>query len=178
MLGRWVEKMIRGYKASPEEEGVLGNYLDAVCSKIAQEYQARAKGSDPLELDALDVFAELLMNEMGLKSVELAAARAYLSILIENEHLPTSGQLTASELVSLRDLLFCYFSGSEDVNEKGTQVLSLIEKKFSSGQFAQAKILLQIFIINQFSINPTGIYYINGNAILSKFKCKRFCKTD
>ena len=161
MLGRWVEKMIRGHKTSPEEDGVLGNYLDAVCAKFAQEYQARAKGSDPLELDALDVFAEMLMNEMGLKSVELAAARAYLSILIENEHLPVSGQLTATELTTLRDLLFCYFSGSQDVNEKGNQVLSLIEKKFSTGQFAQARILLQIFETNNETRlnNERNLYY-------------------
>ena len=149
MLGRWVERMMRVHKAAPEEEGVLGGYLDAICPKYASRYESRVSAChDKTELDALDVLAELLIDEMGVGPVEMAAARAYLSILIENEHLPVSGQLTANELASLRELLFCYFSGSSDVNEKGSQVLGLIERKFSNGNFSQAKILLQIFETN------------------------------
>lgn len=162
MLGRWVEKMIRGHKNSSEEEGVLGGYLDAICPKYASQYEARlATVNDMVEVDALDVLAELLIDEMGVGPVELAASRAFLSILIENEHLPVSGQLTANELNSLRELLFCYFSGSSEVNEKGSQVLSLIERKFSNGNFSQAKILLQIFETNNETRlnNERNLYY-------------------
>ena len=162
MLGRWVEKMRRGHKSAPEEEGFLGQYLDAICSKYSTRYQERVCASaTPTDIDALDILAELLMEEMGLGQVDLAAARAYLSILIENEHLPISGQLTASELNSLRELLFCYFNGSSDVNEKGGEVLSLIERKFSNGNFSQARILLQIFETNNETRlnNERNLYY-------------------
>ena len=162
MLGRWVEKMMRGHKTPQEEEGVLGGYLDAICPKYASHYNTRlSEANDPAEVDALDVLAELLIDEMGVGPVDIAAARAYLSILIENEHLPVSGQLTANELNSLRELLFCYFSGSTDVNEKGSQVLGLIERKFSNGNFSQARILLQIFETNNETRlnNERNLYY-------------------
>ena len=113
------------------------------------------------DIDALDILALLIVEKMGIKNADVAASRAFLSILIENEHLPVAGQLSAQELQALRNLLFCYFSGDANVNEKGAQVLALIEQKFANGFFSQARILLQIFETNQETRqnNERNLYY-------------------
>ena len=149
MLQRLVEKMMRGSKSQPDDEGYLSRYLDMICPQYAAHYNEVMKDRpDDVELDALDVLANMLMSEMGITNGYGAAARAFLSILIENEHLPVSANLSPGELDALRELLFCYFNGAGDVNEKGAQVLALIEQKFSHGAFSQARILLQIFETN------------------------------
>ena len=148
MFGRLVEKMMRSVKVSVEDSGYLSRFLDAACSKYAAKYETIIKRNDKDNIDALDVLAEIVLGEMGVEGTDISAMRAYLSILIENEHLPSQSQLSEAELSTLRDLLFCYFSGAENVNEKGADVLSLIEKKFANGDFSQARILLQIFETN------------------------------
>ncbi len=162
MLGRLVEKMMRGNKASSDDEGYLSRYLDVICPQYAAQYNEvmHDKPADA-EIDALDVLANMLMSEMGISNGYGAAARAYLSILIENEHLPVRAHLSANELNALRELLFCYFNGAGDVNEKGSQVLGLIEQKFSHGDFSQARILLQIFETNNETRlnNERNLYY-------------------
>lgn len=140
--------MMRSVKISMEDSGYLGRFLDAACSKYAAKYETIIKRNDKDNIDALDVLAEIVLGEMGVEGTDISAMRAYLSILIENEHLPSQSQLSEAELSTLRDLLFCYFSGAENVNEKGADVLSLIEKKFANGDFSQARILLQIFETN------------------------------
>ena len=162
MLGRLVEKMMRGNKVSSDDEGYLSHYLDIICPQFAAHYidVMQSKPADA-EIDALDVLANMLMSEMGISNGYGAAARAFLSILIENEHLPVRAHLSPSELNALRELLFCYFNGAGDVNEKGSLVLGLIEQKFSHGDFSQARILLQIFETNNETRlnNERNLYY-------------------
>ena len=148
MFGRLVEKMMRSVKVLPEDSGYLSRFLDAAYPKYAVKYEAIIKRNEGENIDALDVLAEIVLSEMGVDGADVSAMRAYLSILIENEHLPAQAQLSEAELTILRELLFCYFSGAENVNEKGAEVLSLIEKKFANGDFSQARILLQIFETN------------------------------
>ena len=153
------------------DDGYLSHYLDVICPRYTAFYdeqmginRAAGKSQSPTHvenMDALDVLALLLMKELGIESSDLCAARAYLSILIENEHLATPAQLSEKELLMLRDLLFSYFKGAEDMNEKGAQVLALIETKFAAGEFSQAKILLQIFETNieTRQNNERNLYY-------------------
>ena len=168
MFGKWIERVKRNGKNSADA-GLLGQYLDAVCTKYVDRYKEMIGLDDKrpgtydsaLDVDALDVLAQLVMAEMGIPNADLAAARAYLSILIENEHLPLQNQLNADELGALRDLLFSYFGGSDAVNDRGAEVLELIEHKFTSGCFSQAKILLQIFETNHETRqnNERNLYY-------------------
>ncbi|MBQ9816384.1 MAG: hypothetical protein IJM59_02800 [Proteobacteria bacterium] len=167
MFGRLVEKMMRGGKATTDD-GYLGRYLDAICPQFAERYEetlqkvnADSSLGNHRTVDALDVLALMVMKEIGIQNPDISASRAYLSILIENEHLPALSQLVPNELGILRDLLFSYFNGSEDTNEKGSQVLSLIERKFTSGKFSQSKILLQIFETNNETRqnNERNLYY-------------------
>lgn len=161
MFERLVEKMMRGSKTT-SDEGYLGKYLDAICPRFVEQYQAIQAAASDGETDALDILACCLMKEIGISGADASSARAFLSILIENEHLPVQSQLNESELMVLRDLLFCYFGGNgEDINAKGSQVLSLIERKFGNGDFSQAKILLQIFETNNETKqnNERNLYY-------------------
>ena len=158
MLGRLVEKMKGGGKCV-SGASYLGGYLDRVCSRYAGRYLSmKAQNEDT---DALDILAQMLISEMGTEEVDTSAARAFLSILIENDHLPMQCQLNESELGTLRDLLLGYFSGAANINDKGAQVLSLIERKFGNGDFSQAKILLQIFETNEETRqnNERNLYY-------------------
>lgn len=169
MLGKWVERVMRSAK-NPLDVGLLGHYLDFVCTKYVARYNEMidrsqngggARRDACPEIDALDVLAQLVLAEMGIPKADPAAARAYLSILIENEHLPSADQLSADELAALRELLFSYFGGSDAVNDKGAQVLALIEQKFTGGCFSQARILLQIFETNHETRqnNERNLYY-------------------
>ncbi len=157
MLGRLVEKMMGGGKVA-SSRSCLGEVLNKVCPRFAARYeevcaqQAEAeKNADEdavfsgVNTDALDILASMVMGEIHSGKVADAASRAYLSILLDNEHLPETHRLSESELGLLRELLLGYFGAAGDVNEKGATVLSMIEKKFGSGEFSQARILLQIF---------------------------------
>ena len=106
MFERLVEKMMRGSKTT-SDEGYLGKYFDAICPQFVEQYQAMQAADG--ETDALDILACCLMKEIGISGADASSARAFLSILIENEHLPVQSQLNESELMVLRDLLFCYF---------------------------------------------------------------------
>lgn len=180
MFGRLVEKMIRGTNKSSQDDGYLSRYLDAICPRFASLYDETLKAcqnaSDSAmeNIDALDVLAKLVMEELGIHNIEVTIARAYLSILIDNEHLPTLSQLSESELGILRELLFAYFRGDDYINEKGAQVLALIEQKFTNGAFSQAKILLQIFETNNETRqnNERNLYYEEMNVRLDTIPTK------
>ncbi len=158
MLGRLKELMTGGSKPA-STRSYLGGYLDKVCSRYVARYEELSSQDDMV--DALNVLASLVMNEIMGCEVDEAAARAYLSILIDNDHLPPTHQLNESELTCLRELLLGYFSNSESVNDKGSQVLSLIDKKFTAGEFSQARILLQIFDTTEETRqnNERNLYY-------------------
>ena len=75
----------------------------------------------------------------------LQAGRVYLGMLIENDRLPPMLQLGLSELVLSRDLLIGYFVGAQRFEDKASQLLRVIEEKFSESLFSQARILLGLF---------------------------------
>lgn len=165
MFGRLITKMMRSNN-TVSDDGFLSHYLESVCPRFAERYTElmnpdRADDESGESLDALDVLAQMVMEEQGIRDADVSASRAYLSILIDNEHLPAQSQLNESELQTLRELLFSYFSGADNTNEKGAQVLSLIERKFANGNFSQAKILLQIFETNTETRqnNERNLYY-------------------
>ena len=93
MFGRLVEKMMRGTNKSPQDDGYLSRYLDAICPRFASLYDETLKScqtaSDDAHdgaienIDALDVLAKLVMEELGLHQIEVSVARAFLSILID-----------------------------------------------------------------------------------------------
>ena len=75
----------------------------------------------------------------------LQAGRVFLGLLIENDRLPIELQLGLEETSLARDLLVGYFVGRQDFEERAQQLLRIVERKFSEGQFSQARILLQLF---------------------------------
>ncbi len=158
MLDRLVE-IVTGGKKAVTNRSYLGSALDKVCPHFVARYEEVKAANETV--DALDILSSMVMNEIQPGNIEVAAARAYLSILIENEHLPVAHQLSESDLECLKQLFMGYFCKSDDVNAKGAQVLSLIERKFGSGEFSQARILLQIFETNEETRlnNERNLYY-------------------
>ena len=75
----------------------------------------------------------------------LQAGRVFLGMLIENDRLPIELQLGLAELMLSRDLLLGQHLGAADLEQKAQQLLRIVERKFSEGQFSQARILLQLF---------------------------------
>lgn len=75
----------------------------------------------------------------------LQAGRVFLGMLIENDRLPVELQLGLEELMLSRDLLLGQHLGADDLEQKAQQLLRIVERKFSEGQFSQARILLQLF---------------------------------
>ncbi len=75
----------------------------------------------------------------------LQAGRVFLGMLIENDRLPVELQLGLEELMLSRDLLLGQHLGADDLEDKAQQLLRIVERKFSEGQFSQARILLQLF---------------------------------
>ncbi len=158
MLDRLVE-IVTGGKKAATNRSCLGAALDKVCPRFSSVYAEQKEANEVV--DALDILSNMVMQEMQPGNIDTAAARAYLSILIENEHLPIAHQLSENDLECLKQLFMGYFCKSEDVNAKGAQVLSLIERKFGSGEFSQARILLQIFETNEETRlnNERNLYY-------------------
>ncbi len=75
----------------------------------------------------------------------LQAGRVFLGMLIENDRLPLELQLGLEELGLSRDLLMGQHLGEKNLEQKAQQLLRIVERKFSEGQFSQARILLQLF---------------------------------
>lgn len=144
MLGRLVERMKGNSRPVVNRGSFLEGCLERIRPRLFEHFQkslAENPAADSLDVFSLFIVEDLLKGE----SCEAAAARAFFSVLLENEHLPLGQQLTDSELTLLRDLLMGYFRGNDNINEKGAEVLALIERKFLRGEFSQARILLQIF---------------------------------
>ena len=80
MFGKWIERVKRNGKNSADA-GLLGQYLDAVCAKYVDRYKEMIGLDDKrpgtydsaLDVDALDVLAQLVMAEMGIPNADLAA---------------------------------------------------------------------------------------------------------
>jgi hypothetical protein len=133
--------MIMGGSASGER--TKRTYLDNLLEQarpIVQTHLRQNPPLDPLELLALEIMRLVTGNNPNPQ-----AARAFFSVLVDNDQLPVSEQLDEHEIDLLKRLLSDYFSGSEQVRLRANEVLALIERKFSEGAFTQARILLQIF---------------------------------
>lgn len=144
MFGRLVEKVMGGIKPAEAKSSYFSRYIERNISKFPGRYEEAVRNGQ--SADAIDILAQLVLADL-IPSYrnDSAMARAYFSILRDNDHLPMPLQLNESELTLLRDLLSEFFQGSPSFNSKGSEVLALIEKKFSSGLFSQARLLLQIF---------------------------------
>jgi len=130
----------------PQEgtDAAASTYFEALLESVREEVlsQLAKPTNDPLE-----VLAQALMRKVVGKGEEVnpQAARAFFSVLAENDRLPLGEQLNITEIELLQHLLVEYFSGMESVRARANEVLGLIERKFSQGAFTQARILLQIF---------------------------------
>ena len=98
---------------------------------------------DIAELEKEDE-AEEQLPRLDSKEV-LQAGRVLLGMLIENDRLPVELQLGLEELILARDLLMGQHLGVKNLEGKAQQLLRIVERKFSEGQFSQARILLQLF---------------------------------
>lgn len=91
----------------------------------------------------------------------LQAGRVFLGMLIENDRLPLDLQINTEEIALARELLVGYFVGNKDFERKAQQLLRVVERKFSEGQFSQARILLQLFQTDRMTRikNDRNIFY-------------------
>lgn len=120
-------------------EVLLGRVRDRVGARLAAD-------TDPLELLAREIMREVAGGQGArVADANMQAARAFFSVLVENDRLPAGEQLDEGELTLLKNLLVEYFAGHDAVRARANEVLALIERKFSQGAFTQARILLQIF---------------------------------
>lgn len=141
MLRKIVNMLMGSAESTGREQQT---YFERLLDESKPQLRARlsSNGADPVE-----ALAETIMEKVVERGTPAnpQAARAYFSVLVENDRLPAGAQLDESELGLLRDLLVEYFSGNETVRDRANEVLALIERKFSEGAFTQARILLQIF---------------------------------
>lgn len=126
---------------------------------------------DVVEIDALPVADDAATGERqaasgtGLPRVDqrevLQAGRVFLGMLIENDRLPVDLQINTDEIALARELLVGYFVGNKDFERKAQQLLRVVERKFSEGQFSQARILLQLFQTDRMTRikNDRNIFY-------------------
>lgn len=149
---RKIVHMLMGAPAAevPTEQ----THFEALLARVRERVAARLNSeTDPLELLAREVMREVVgvggaaagRNFDAGGSNNAQAARAFFSVLVENDRLPAGEQLDEGELTLLKNLLVEYFSGADAVRARANEVLALIERKFSQGAFTQARILLQIF---------------------------------
>jgi hypothetical protein len=141
---RKIVHMIMGGSSSGER--TKRTHLDALLDQARPTIQSQLRQNptlDPLELLALEILR--LVSDPSPSPLNPQAARAFFSVLVDNDQLPASEQLDEQEIDLLKRLLSDYFSGSDQVRSRANEVLALIERKFSEGAFTQARILLQIF---------------------------------
>lgn len=141
-----LKKIVNMIMGSSEDRGTSSHtYFEGLLDEVIPKL---SKGFEDPDSDALDVLATaLLLQDVGQPDLEphAQAARAYFSVLVENDRQPRSEQLSVPELELLKSLLLEYFSGRRELQSKANEVIALIERKFSEGAFTQARILLQIF---------------------------------
>ena len=141
MLRKIVNMIMGGSNAATPPQRT---YFEEILERIRPVLAARIV-EDP-DVDLLEQLAvEVLRATSEGENPNPQAARAFFSVLVENDQLAEGKQLIESELDLLRSLLLEYFTGNDQVRARANEVLALIEQKFSEGAFTQAKILLQIF---------------------------------
>lgn len=130
------------------EEEVLdeaSDIIEEITAVKSPSYEATGEFHPLRDIAALDADEEEEhLPRLDSKEV-LQAGRVLLGMLIENDRLPVELQLGLEELILARDLLMGQHLGVKNLEGKAQQLLRIVERKFSEGQFSQARILLQLF---------------------------------
>ena len=147
-----LEEVLRRFGFGKKPTTRPATYFESLLSET-QPRVVSALASDPAQ-DPLDaVIRQVVSLEAEKRHVAppgfddvsiLNAARAYFTLLRENDRLPPSGQLNGRELRLTRQLLLSAAVGDSEVDHS-EQVLSLLEEKFNGGKYTQAGLLLRLF---------------------------------
>lgn len=78
----------------------------------------------------------------------LRGARTLLAVLTDNERLPIREQLSVPEVLMAADLWIHLIAQDDGVSGRIQTLARLVEQKFGSGQFSQARLLLRLFPAN------------------------------
>lgn len=147
------------------EKGIEeGDGLSARDPSVETSLEVLAEAPDPtLEVDReslLNQVEEDLRPRLDLPEV-LQAGRLFLDLLLANDELAPEHQLSASEVVHARDLLLGHFIEGTDFEQKARRLLTLVEEKFSNGNFSQSRLLLQLFQTDESTRinNDRNLYY-------------------
>lgn len=128
------------------------SYVDDVLATSATHIAASAEGT--IEGDALHFIGDLFTRSeatRGWDEITLEGSareqflRTYAGMLLENDRLPPTLQLTPDEFRMPRRLLHAFFGGSSAVQREAQAVLHFVEERFSAGRHGQARLLLQLF---------------------------------
>ena len=148
MLGRFLRSL--GIRAEDRTDPVttrtretLERCQDGAVARLHDGVDA----TTALALAWLDAEAELGADPYARANEEERSlfARAWLSLVLDNERLPPGLQLSDAEMASPRKLLASFFFGSPTIQAEAQEVLRFIEARFASGRYAQAGLLLQLF---------------------------------
>lgn len=147
MIRRWLRSLRMGTEPVPRASTLEG-LLDDVRPRWAERI-ARNPGVSPISTLALlvldaDVAAGGRAPVGSSRQVE-EFARAWLTVLLDNDRLPPPMQLSAEELRRPRALLEAFFFSPSAVPHEAQALLRFVEGKFSAGQFSQVELLLQLF---------------------------------
>lgn len=149
MLKRLLRTMGVGVASSDAVAGYGEQLLTRVRSRLANP-ERYARGAN-----AFDTAAMALLDEEerdGLPAyreqdatTRVEFARAWLSLVIENDAMPRPLQLVAEELARPRALLASFYFGVTEVQREAHAVMSQIDDKFRAGNIGQAALLLGLF---------------------------------
>lgn len=148
MLGRFLRSLgIRAEERPDPSPSRTHETLVRSREGVAAHLAGGAEPTTAIALAFLD--AEASAGAEGYTSVpdeeRALFARAWLSLVLDNERLAPSMQLTDAEMAQPRKLLASFFFGSPTIQSEAQDVLRFIEARFASGRYAQASLLLQLF---------------------------------
>ena len=78
----------------------------------------------------------------------LRGSRVLLAVLIDNDRLPLDGQLDVGELLLAADLWVHLMAQATDLDQRAQSLARLVERKFETNHFSQARLLLELFPAN------------------------------
>lgn len=79
----------------------------------------------------------------------LHGARILLAVLLDNDRLPATDQLEVIEILMAAELWARLISGDTDVDQRVKKLAHLVEQKFGTNAFSQARLLLKLFPTNR-----------------------------
>ena len=79
----------------------------------------------------------------------LHGARVLLAVLLDNDRLPEPQQLSVAEIAMAADVWAHLIARASNVDEQVQQLAQLVEEKFGTDQFSQARLLLKLFPTNR-----------------------------